>query len=1033
MKHTKFKLKTIIIFILFLVVIFSMRMVWYLNNSPLEQPIAVKGVLDMRGWDFENSRSIVLDGEWEFYPEQLLDRVDTTSLQPPSYLQVPGDWQSSFSDPKTTSSYGYGTYRLRILIDQPLEQPYGFWIKKIQSSSKLIINGKPEKPFGVLAELPENYKPRVTSYTASHQANNQGIIELIVQAANFDNPSNGGIVKSINFGSQAAIDSERMYSIGFQLFTFAIMLLHSLYAVILYLFNRRYKALAIFALLLLCVGISIVSDHDSLLQIWLPVNFTWAIKIKLLSYISLTYFMMLLAESFMPSPKISRIFQAISLVVALYSVYLLLAPMHSIFRVLGLFTLLYLLPVIRVLYLFIKLMRQKKQDALFLLLAASSVTSSVAWGVLQSRGLIASTFYPFDMIAAIVVFSSYWFKRYFRNAQENTKLNEQLRLADKKKDEFLANTSHELRTPLHGIINIAQTIASNEQESLSPKSNHDLNLLLTISRRMSHLLNDLLDMVRLQDNQIRLYREKLHIQSAASGVMDMLGYMTRGKPLQLQVDIPEVFPAVVADEKRLVQILFNLVHNAIKYTEAGVVSITAESRGEFAFIHVSDTGAGMDSETGARIMRRYEQGANGLSDGGGIGLGLSICKELVELHGGELTVQSSPGAGSTFTFTLPLYDPASFPNEPASPEEGSQNLSAMPILEYVADAAALSVVLENQQLAQPAPEGHLNILAVDDDPVNLEVLASILSAEPYHLVPALSGKEALTLLGSRQWDLVIADVMMPQMSGYELTRKIRERFAISELPILLLTARSQYEDIYNGFQSGANDYIIKPVDALELKYRVWSLTKLKQSVDERLRMEAAYLQAQIQPHFLFNTLNSLMALSELDTQRMRKLGEAFSSYLRISFNFANLEQLVPLTHELELIEAYLYIEKERFEERLTVQWEVEHHLHLRLPPLTIQPLVENAVRHGLLSRAKGGILLIRISQSNGSTLFEIIDNGKGMSTEQVADILNPSPEKGIGLLNTDRRLRQLYGNGLVIQSEPGEGTTVSFAIPDHKR
>src|SRR5690606_20063566 len=118
-----------------------------------------------------------------------------------------------------------------------------------------------------------------------------------------------------------------------------------------------------------------------------------------------------------------------------------------------------------------------------------------------------------------------------------------------------------------------------------------------------------------------------------------------------------------------------------------------------------------------------------------------------------------------------------------------------------------------------------------------------------------------------------------------LARTIRERFTISELPILLLTARSQLTDIYAGFAAGANDYVTKPVDALELKYRVWSLTTLKQSVDESLRMEAAYLQAQIQPHFLFNTLNSIMALSELDLDKMRDVSEAFATYLRCSFDF----------------------------------------------------------------------------------------------------------------------------------------------------
>ncbi|WP_324607771.1 hybrid sensor histidine kinase/response regulator [Paenibacillus sp. IHBB 10380] len=987
----------------------------------------------MRGWDFENSRSVTLDGEWQFYPEQFLTHAKSQSSVSQRYVQVPGDWRSALSTEKN-SSYGYGTYRLRILIDKPLEQPYGFWIQNIQATSIIIINGEKLGGFGVLAEQSEGYKPKVISYTASYIAGDQSVIELLIQASNFDNPKSGGIVQSIKFGSQATIDTERWYSIGFQLFTFVIMLLHTLYAVILYLFNQRRKELVIFALMLLFVSIAIAIDNDSLLLIWLPINYTWALKIKLLSYMLATFLMLILTQGFSRNGKGGRLFQLLSVALGLYSAFILLSPVQNIYYSLPIFVLMYVLPLIQVIYLIVKVFIQKHRNALFLLLAVTSIACSVAWGILQNIGLVTVTFYPFDMIAAIVTFSSYWFKQYFNNAEENTKLTEQLKRTDKLKDEFLANTSHELRTPLHGIINIAQKVMINEKAFLNEKSFKDMNLLITVSRRMSHLLNDLLDITRLQDKKITLHKEQLHLQSAASGVIDMLDFMTAGKPLELRMDIPKSFPPVFADEKRLVQILINLLHNAIKYTHEGMISITAESKGKEAVIHVTDTGSGIEREIQARVLQRYEQGASGINNAGGIGLGLSICKELVELHGGQLTLQSEPGAGSVFTFTLPLYAQARDFHEAISVHPQNDEISNEVSANNVATMVINWADIQDTKLTPPPTEETMNILAVDDDPVNLEVLRSILSAEPYHIVSALSGKEALNLLNTGQWDLVISDVMMPHMSGYELTRMIRERFTISELPILLLTARSQPEDIYSGFLSGANDYVTKPVDALELKYRVWSLTTLKQSFNERLSMEAAYLQAQIQPHFLFNTLNSLMALSYIDTERMRELGDAFSSYLRISFNFINLERLVPLSNELELIEAYLFIEKERFKDRLDIVWEIEPDIDLRLPPLTIQPLVENAVRHGLLSQSKGGTLQIRIHRQNGGTFFEVKDNGKGMNEEKVNMLLDHSSKenRGIGLINTNRRLEQLYGKGLVIQSKPGEGTTVSFVIPNQE-
>ena len=207
----------------------------------------------------------------------------------------------------------------------------------------------------------------------------------------------------------------------------------------------------------------------------------------------------------------------------------------------------------------------------------------------------------------------------------------------------MANTSHELRTPLHGIMNIAISLAEREKETIGKQSSEDLNLLITVSRRMSHLLNDLLDVVRLQEKQIQLQPSRVSLVSVVNGVFDIVKFMTDGGSVQLKMNIPDNLPAVQADEKRLVQILLNLIHNAIKYTEKGSVTVSAFTVGSKLTITVTDTGIGMDPETLKRIFLPYEQGNQGLNDAKGIGLGLSISKELVELHGGELSVESHTG------------------------------------------------------------------------------------------------------------------------------------------------------------------------------------------------------------------------------------------------------------------------------------------------------------------------------------------------------------------------------------------------------
>ena len=163
---------------------------------------------------------------------------------------------------------------------------------------------------------------------------------------------------------------------------------------------------------------------------------------------------------------------------------------------------------------------------------------------------------------------------------------------------------------------------------------------------------------------------------------------------------------------------------------------------------------------------------------------------------------------------------------------------------------------------------------------------------------------------------------------------------------------------------------------------------------------------------------------------MRKLNEAFSSYLQISFQYQNSGKFVSLSEELELVRAYLYVEKERHGNRLHVIWNVDQDIHLMLPPLTIQPLVENAVQHGIMQIAKGGTVHIRIERQELSTLIQVKDNGMGMSREKVQGCwMLRERTKGIGLYNTNRRLIQTYGSGLSIQSEAREGTSVSLSFP----
>ncbi|WP_330999589.1 hybrid sensor histidine kinase/response regulator [Cohnella fermenti] len=1014
-----------------------MRLLWSEAFHTSDRFEAQNGVLDLRGIDLTASPPLYLKGQWSFYPSQLLTFEDIRDGEPESATaNVPGDWRDALG-PDAGSSYGYGTYRLTILTD-PLVQPVALWIKGLQAASETEINGKVVGAGGTVADRKDAYTPRSLSYEPTYELEGATKLELLIRVANYDDPLHGGLTGSIRFGSQPAIDTVHWYAIGFQMLTIAFLFLHGIYACILYLFSSRDRGILQTGWLTILVGFAVASGHDNLLPLWVPIGYSATIKIRLLSLLWQNYLILILYRHFAGMKQRSRWVDAYAAVLLLLSVVGIAAPVAWANAIvdLGIFIIVYLTAFVWFVgIVFIMIFKkQKDPDIIFLLLTAFGIISNLIWSVFESNYNVTTVYYPVDIILAAIGFASYWFKKYHRNSKENAELSEQLRRADKLKDEFLANTSHELRTPLHGIMNIAQNVANRDRSRLSEDSLKDMELLVTVSRRMSYLLGDLLDLSLLREQRIRLHPEPLDVQAIVPGVIDMLRPLLEGRPIRIAADIEEDLPAVWGDEKRFVQVLYNLLHNALKYSEEGTIVVAAKRQAGQAVILVSDEGIGMDGSTQERIFLPYEQGLGGVNDGSGFGLGLSICKQLVELHGGEIGVRSQLGEGSEFRFTLPFADAAATRPGPeaSSGAEETEERGASEVGIFHAEAVRREVAAAAERIPHLLGDRKMRVLAVDDDPVNLNVLEGMLASEPYLVTTTRSPREALEWIGTRPYDLLIADVMMPHMSGYELTQRVRERFSVSELPILLLTARSQPSDIYAGFLAGANDYVTKPVDAMELQYRIRALTTLKQSINEHVRMEAAYLQAQIRPHFLFNTLNSILALSDIDSEKMRELGEAFASYLRISFDFLNTEELVDLQHELKLVEAYLFVEKARFEDRLSVEWEVDSSLRVRVPPLSIQPLVENAVKHGLLCRNVGGTVRIRIVRQDGAILVEVSDDGKGMEPERAAQLLQPAIRSsgGVGLANTHRRLTQLFGQGLSIRSKPEEGTTVAFRVPE---
>lgn len=1010
------------------------RILWMKVFSNQQHEPIKYGQVDLRDWNAEEGSIVLLDGEWEFYPSQLLmdGRQPRLDESDPQLIQVPGGWNEAMNVENPTP-YGYGSYRLRIYVDPQKELNYSIRIPSIRTSSEVYVNGRLHAKSGKVSQSEEDYIAKNLPYSTTFTADEHGVIDLVIQAANYVDSRNSGIARSIKFGSEEAVAAEMKVSVSMQLIAAIIFLMHSAYSLILFLLGNKEKRLFYFSLFTLSIALSnLLSSDEKLFHQVIYIGTTWDFRLSNGAFLFGIYALLECTNhrELRYWGKFYPVFRI--LIIGTAGITLLLTPD----QVIALFPVYFVLGGITGLVTAITIIKKVIKDIrgnLLLLLSLLALIHHFIWLLIWRESGFSFVYYPFDMIIAIGCLASVWFNNYFIMHANTKELATTLQRMNDHKDQFLANTSHEFKNPLHSILNMSQSVLIRERHLLQERSITELETVQSVGRRLTLLLNDLIDVMSLREGNPRLQKKTISIQPIVTGVLDMLRLNAEVKSVNIVNQIPDDFPPLHADENRLVQIIFNLLHNAVKYTNDGTITIKAFVKGERAYIVITDTGIGMDDHMISRLFRPYEQASTGETMiEGGFGLGLSISKQLVELHGGTLDVSSVLGEGSTFTFSLKLAELKAEKDEDTTNVFDVSSLQAMPVQ---TNRSINQERASTHTSAKPSAVFNIDhkrpcILIVDDDPVNLQVLETILPQDEYDTTMVTSGKEALGILDRKPWDLVITDIMMPRMSGYELTRMIRERYTFTELPVLLLTARSQPEDIRSGFLAGANDYVMKPVEVVEIRSRIEALTTIKQSVQEQLRLEAAWLQAQIQPHFLFNALNAVTALSDIDLDKMRSLLDEFSNFLRNKFRFQNMDSLVPIEEELSLVRSYLYIEQVRFGDRLQVTWEIEGCEGIRVPFLSIQPLVENAIKHGIMKRNRGGTIQIRIIRQQTHAEITVEDDGDGIDEAQAQHLLERKADRrsGVGLINTDQRLKRHFGAGLIIKSTLGAGTKVTFQV-----
>jgi signal transduction histidine kinase len=420
--------------------------------------------------------------------------------------------------------------------------------------------------------------------------------------------------------------------------------------------------------------------------------------------------------------------------------------------------------------------------------------------------------------------------------------NQKLLELDQIKSRFFANISHELRTPLTLLLAPLETLLQKFSRSFDGETREMLVTMHSNGMRLLKLINDLLDLVRLESGRMEIKREPLPVVEFVRGLASAARQVAEDKRLRLETAVAPEVGTVLADRDKLEKVVLNLLFNALKFTPAGGrVELRAAKRDESLVLTVADTGMGISEKNLPHVFDRFWQ-ADGSSKRKyqGVGIGLALVKELVELHGGQVSVESQEGKGTIFSVSLP-YQKAE-PAEAAKTGAAAQEVPAeaepkgtVSSEEWLANLyrraelfPALTPVQQSLKPVETAGNGKLpTILVADDEPDMLRFLKSQLSSH-YRVLEAVDGQQAVEKASQFLPDIILLDMMMPEKDGLQACREIREHTPTQSIPVVLLTARADEETKLAALSAGASDFLTKPFSSTELHVRIKNLVESHQ-------------------------------------------------------------------------------------------------------------------------------------------------------------------------------------------------------------
>ncbi|MBU2526127.1 MAG: response regulator [Bacteroidetes bacterium] len=784
-------------------IFFLMQTFPFFAQNKLEKQ---NGIIDLTGLDFNKTEDVSLEGQWEFYWNELIHPQDFILKQTPHYEAFP----KLFND-INGNSYGYATYR--VILQLPKSHPeLALYIPDFYSSYKLFANGKVISQNGMVAKSRTLYQPKFKPTTVRLPADTPQV-ELVLQIANFHH-YRGGAAKPIYLGSENFITNHLASSNGLIYLLAGMAFVCGLFFISLFTFNKTDRASFYFGLFCLSSSLYIMLRGEYLLLNFFP-NLPWQLVTRLehLSFFIGAFLFIRFVKHLFPNNVHPRIVYVISGISLFYTALALLLPIYIYTALTPVFLGVMILNVLYVKYVFLTAILEKRLGAVFAFVSVALLSVSILYII----------FYHFDWIRPIpYVYFTGLFGSFitmtllisYRFADTMTKARIKAETAVEAKSQFLSNMSHEIRTPLNSVIALADLLQNTDSEEDKKE------FLVSIKKSGETLLsiiNDILDYSKIEANELIIRQNKLNIRDFLRDVYAINKPICNDKSITLKLFIDEEVPhCVVTDATRLQQILNNLIGNAIKFTKAGSIEIKVERihneaiPGNLKF-SVIDTGSGIQEDKLPLLFERFSQIEDRESKKlTGTGLGLAISKLLSIALGGTIDVSSVWGEGSVFWFTI------------AAPEACNK--------EFEAENEMLAAI----QLSNHISFSSLKVLLVEDNSMNRLVAIKVLETLGISDIEiAHDGLEAIDKCEKHFYDLIFMDMEMPNMGGVEATKYIRQLVNHGYISkIVAMTANVTEDDKENCLNAGMNDIIFKPISKERIAAVLNKLFSHKQ--DERI-------------------------------------------------------------------------------------------------------------------------------------------------------------------------------------------------------